>query len=121
MKDISRIEYPELDRQEVLELIFQPLRPDLSSGGDESRNILIPVDEGEEVRATFHLHGQDNPSILFFHSNREFVADYDQIGQAYTQLGINFLNDIFAVGLEMYPRAIIDLMTCLKKSMMKFQ
>lgn len=92
---MNTLKHPEntiLDRPDILVRLFHP-RPDTSYPGTASgcQPIMIPVQENIAVGACFHLAAKDSPNVLFFHGNGEIVADYDDIGQMYTKLGINFL------------------------------
>ena len=99
MTDNSNIDYSVLDRPEVLQFLFHP-RPELAppsyppgdaNGTGAGKDILIPVAEDVEIGARFHMAEESGASILFFHGNGEIVADYDELGPVYNQLGINFL------------------------------
>lgn len=99
MSDSSNIDYSVLDRPEVLQFLFHP-RPEMASaaypsaattGGADGGDFLIPVAEGVEIGARFHMAEKSSANILFFHGNGEIVADYDELGPIYNQLGINFL------------------------------
>lgn len=72
--------------------LFNP-RPEWrsSEGTGRLKDILIPVEEGVEIGARFHPAEKSAANILFFHGNGEIVADYDDMGHLYTQIGINFL------------------------------
>ncbi|HRR42749.1 MAG TPA: alpha/beta hydrolase [Syntrophales bacterium] len=92
MTDLSRIDYSHLDRPEFLAFLFYP-RPEFDVAWARSthhEDVLIPVDEGVVVGARFHLAGDKGPNVLFFHGNGEIVADYDDLADVYTRLGINF-------------------------------
>ena len=100
MKDISKIDYASLDRPEVLMFLFHPRPEPAVSPGQESESesrlsgrsdILIPVQEDVAIGARFHMAQKSGGSILFFHGNGEIVADYDDLGALYNQMGINFL------------------------------
>ena len=100
MKDISKIDYAALDRPDVLMFLFHP-RPEpavspLQRSDSEirmsgRRDILIPVQENIAIGACFHMAEKSGGSILFFHGNGEIVADYDDLGAVYNQMGINLL------------------------------
>lgn len=90
MKDVSSISYPQLDQDQVLQMIFHP-RPDQSLPDPDIESFHIPVDEDQQVGASFHRHGPLSPTIVFFHGNGEIVSDYDELGKIYTRMGINFL------------------------------
>ncbi|MDH3996626.1 MAG: alpha/beta hydrolase, partial [Desulfobulbaceae bacterium] len=85
-------DYSKLDQTEVLQIIFHPRRD--AHPGPPPDNVvdnIITVDEGIGVHTRFHLAGQQEPNILFFHGNGEIVSDYDTIGPYYTKFGMNFL------------------------------
>ena len=100
MVDISKIDYSALDRPEVLHFLFHP-RPDPSPSPFQAadstglipieKDILIPVEEEVVIGARFHMAKKSGANLLFFHGNGEIVADYDELGPVYNQIGINFL------------------------------
>jgi fermentation-respiration switch protein FrsA (DUF1100 family) len=100
MIDISKIDYSVLDRPEILMFLFHP-RPEpkptrFSSTSPDSisafeRDFLIPVGQDIVVGARFHIAEKSGCNILFFHGNGEIVADYDDLGEQYVNMGINFL------------------------------
>ncbi|MFC1823417.1 alpha/beta hydrolase [Thermodesulfobacteriota bacterium] len=92
MIDITKIDYSELDRPEILMFLFHPRREWGERPPDGPlEDVLIPVDEGVAVGMRIHMTGKMGPNILFFHGNGEIVADYDDLGQLYNRQGINFL------------------------------
>ena len=100
MKDISTIDYSTLDRPEVLMFLFHP-RPEPAvspfqtaeseSRTAEQKDIMIPVQEDIAIGARFHMAEKSGGNLLFFHGNGEIVADYDDLGAVYNQMGINLL------------------------------
>ena len=100
MKDILKNDYSVLDRPEVLRFLFHP-RPELSGPPFQAtdsaglitveKEILIPVEEGVVIGTRFHMAVNSGANILFFHGNGEIVADYDELGPVYNQMGVNFL------------------------------
>jgi len=92
MIDISKIDYSMFDRPEILMFLFHP-RPEWNVTQSISgiEDLLIPVENKVVIGARFHLAGRSCPNILFFHGNGEIVADYDDMGQIYRHMGINFL------------------------------
>lgn len=71
--------------------LFHP-RPELySSQSGATDEVLIPVEKEVRVGARFHMAGKSFPNILFFHGNGEIVADYEDVGQLYVRLEMNFL------------------------------
>ena len=100
MKDISKIDYAALDRPEVLMFLFHPRpEPDGSlfqtveseTRLAERKDILIPVQKDIAIGARFHMAEKSGGNLLFFHGNGEIVADYDELGAVYNQMGINLL------------------------------
>jgi fermentation-respiration switch protein FrsA (DUF1100 family) len=92
MTSDSKIDYSVLDRPEVLMFLFHP-RPESNRSNvhHSAQNVMIPVESGVEIGTRFHMTAETGPNILFFHGNGEIVADYDDLGPAYNQMGINFL------------------------------
>jgi len=90
--NISKIDYSELDRPEILTFLFHP-RPEWGGleADDRGEDLLIPVEMDVVVGARFHMAEESAPNILFFHGNGEIVADYNDLGSAYNRIGINFL------------------------------
>jgi len=99
MKDETAIDYSALDRPEVLMFLFHPRAESgtpfqaagsqLSPAG--STDIMIPVADDVAIGARFHMAEKSGGNILFFHGNGEIVADYDELGGVYNQMGINLL------------------------------
>ena len=84
--------YSKLDQPGVLRSIFHPrMETDPSPPPNNAVDVDIPVDEGIQVHARFHLAAEEDPNILFFHGNGEIVSDYDGIGPYYSKYGMNFL------------------------------
>jgi len=85
-------DYSKLDQPGVLQAIFHPRRDGLPAPPPHNAvDVDIPVDEGIQVHARFHLASNEDPNILFFHGNGEIVSDYDEIGPYYNKHGMNFL------------------------------
>lgn len=81
-----------LDRPEVLSRLFHPRKEwSPTDRGGPSMDVLIPVDEGVEIGARFHMADKEAGNLLFFHGNGEIVADYDDLAPLYNRIGINFL------------------------------
>ncbi len=103
MIDVTKINYPQLDRPEFLAFLFHP-RPEFDvpwSRPTQNEDVLIPMEKDVVVGGRFHLAGPRGPNILFFHGNGEIVADYDDLADIYTRLGINF----FPVDYRGYGRS----------------
>lgn len=88
----SGVDYAILDRPEILAYLFHP-RQEWNEHEESSsaQDVMIPVEPDVMVGARFHMTGKPFPNILFFHGNGEIVADYDELGPIYNQMGINFL------------------------------
>jgi fermentation-respiration switch protein FrsA (DUF1100 family) len=100
MINVSKIDYSTLDRPEILLRLFHPRpEPQVSRYTAPITDTLIPpqkdflisVEEQVVVGARFHMTEKSACNILFFHGNGEIVADYDDLGARYNQMGINFL------------------------------
>jgi hypothetical protein len=92
MANVLKTEVSRLDRPEILAFLFHP-RSEIHSPlsrATRGEDILIPVSKDAVIGARFHLTGKHSPNILFFHGNGEIVADYDDLADIYTRLGINF-------------------------------
>ncbi len=92
MMDISKIDYSDLDRPEILMFLFHP-RPEWGEpgSGSNARDLLVPVEKDIVVGIRCHMTEKGVPTILFFHGNGEIVADYDELGPLYNRMGINFV------------------------------
>ena len=100
MNDNTTIDYSVLDRPEVLMFLFHPRSEPPGSTFQTAaaenamalpKDILIPVKDDVVIGARFHMTEKSGASILFFHGNGEIVADYDELGPIYNQMGANFL------------------------------
>lgn len=99
MNDKTTIDYSALDRPEVLMYLFHPRAesgsPFRAAGSQPSpagsTDMMIPVADDVVIGARFHMAEKTGGNILFFHGNGEIVADYDELGGVYNQMGINFL------------------------------
>ena len=99
MNNESAIDYSVFDRPEVLMFLFHPRAesgPSLQAAGPQPSpagitDVLIPVAQDVAIGARFHMVDKSAGNILFFHGNGEIVADYDELGGIYNQMGINFL------------------------------
>ena len=83
-------DYSVLDQPRVLAHIFHP-RPEDGFRQTTDNDLRIPVERDVHIGACFHEAGKTCPNILFFHGNGEIVSDYDDLGDVYNRMGINFL------------------------------
>lgn len=85
-------DYSAFDIPEILDFLFHP-RPDyggkLPQGAED---FSINTDTETHVSARLFKIGEQFPFILFFHGNGEIVADYDDLGPVYNQIGLNFMS-----------------------------
>lgn len=102
MIDISKSDYSSFDSPAISASLFYP-RPEYGAPVDdeEIESILIPVEKDVVVGARFYTAGPGAATILFFHGNGEIVADYDELGIVYNDMGINF----FPVDYRGYGRS----------------
>ncbi|MCP4351595.1 MAG: alpha/beta hydrolase [Desulfobacterales bacterium] len=92
MTNISKTDYSALDQPQITMFLFHPRSEQgMSALGDNVQDVLIPVEQDAAIGARFHMTDKSAPNILFFHGNGEIVADYDELGQLYNQMDINFL------------------------------
>ncbi len=86
------MKYDLLDHPEVSSRIFHP-RPDPGSPPLDLRisDHLIEVEKAVHVHTRCHTASPKGANLLFFHGNGEIVADYDQLGPLYNNLGINLI------------------------------
>lgn len=81
-----------LDRPEILASLFSPVKLKRPSTPISSRDLEIAVSAtGVTLGCRLHVNKPDDPLIIFFHGNGETVANYDDIGQAFNQVGLNIL------------------------------
>ncbi len=81
-----------LDRPEILSSLFSPVKLKRPSTPISSSDLEIVVSAtGVTLGCRLHVNSPDDPLIIFFHGNGETVADYDDIGQAFNQVGLNIL------------------------------
>jgi len=90
MPDKINPNYSVLDQAMVLAHIFHP-RPEDGLRKLTGNDVLIPVADKVHIGACFHLCDKQGATILFFHGNGEIVSDYDDLGNVYNRMGMNFV------------------------------
>ncbi|MBF0233008.1 MAG: alpha/beta hydrolase [Desulfamplus sp.] len=91
MSNTHSPDYTILDHPRVLVHLFHP-RKDSFLGSHTNNHLLIPVADGIDIGACVHMTEDINsPTILFFHGNGEIASDYDDLGDVYRNMGINFI------------------------------
>ena len=94
--------YSKLDQPTVLRHLFHPRTEDSFRQVSNTRDdIMIPLEKGVHVGASFHFISNNAPVMLFFHGNGEIVSDYDDFGILYNEIGIN----LFVVDYRGYGRS----------------
>jgi len=83
--------YAKLDQPAVLEALFHPRQEIGTTAPPGTIDHDMTVRDGVSIGARFHLAGEEDPNILFFHGNGEIVADYDPVGPIYNEHGLSFL------------------------------
>ncbi|MCD4720169.1 MAG: lysophospholipase [Desulfobacula sp.] len=102
MVQLNTKNFSVLDQPQVIRHLFHPrLEDGLRQAKNNRDDIMIPVDKGIQVGASFHFAKNDAPVILFFHGNGEIVSDYDDFGCLYNDIGIN----LFVVDYRGYGRS----------------
>jgi alpha-beta hydrolase superfamily lysophospholipase len=102
MAQLNAKNFSVLDQPQVVRYLFHPRLEDGVRQAKSNRDdMMIPVDNGVMVGASFHLAKKDAPVILFFHGNGEIVSDYDDFGCLYNDTGIN----LFVVDYRGYGRS----------------
>ncbi|MEZ4524931.1 MAG: alpha/beta hydrolase [Desulfobacterales bacterium] len=92
MKNMPENAWDLLDRPEITRCLFHPRSEELILHGmSPDRDIFIPVKDDAVIGACFHMCQKNGANILFFHGNGEIVADYQEMGEIYNRMGINFL------------------------------
>ena len=79
-----------LDKPEILQFIFYPRKDffEISAAANVIAD-TIPVDKTVSISYCFYFSDKKHPNILFFHGNGETASDYEPIGSAYNQIGVN--------------------------------
>lgn len=70
--------------------LFYP-RPDYSGPPDGAEEIYIDVESGVKTHVRRHQNPAARFSLLFFHGNGEIVADYNDLADAFADLGAEFI------------------------------
>ena len=80
-----------LDNPAVTRVLFHPRREVPFDSPGRGLTVHLEVELGIHLGAKVHPATSGGPLILFWHGNGEIAADYDDIAQIYTQMGIHFL------------------------------
>jgi len=80
-----------LDRPEISGVLFYPQATPHTPPPTGAIDIDTRVADNTLIGSRLFTADRECPVIIFFHGNGEIVPDYDDIGPAYTGLGINFL------------------------------
>jgi alpha-beta hydrolase superfamily lysophospholipase len=90
-----------LDRPEILQFVFHPRKDFFEISAANVIADIIPVDKTISISYCFYFSDKKWPNILFFHGNGETANDYEPIGSAYNQIGVN----LFVVDYRGYGRS----------------
>ncbi|MCX5996818.1 MAG: alpha/beta hydrolase [Chloroflexi bacterium] len=83
-------DYKILDHPAILNLIFYPRADDYEPVDTErSTGFMVPVEGGIHISCRFFFGKKDNVNMLFFHGNGELAGEYEDIGLAFNNIGIN--------------------------------
>ena len=84
-------DYEILDHPAILSFIFYPRADDyrLPDTG-RSAGFLVPVADGLSISGRFFTRDKSGVNILFFHGNGELAGEYEEVGLAFNEIGINF-------------------------------
>lgn len=83
-------DYKILDHPAILNLIFYPRADDYELPDTErSTGFLVSVGDGISISCRFFFGNKNNVNILFFHGNGELAGEYEDIGLAFNNIGIN--------------------------------
>jgi alpha-beta hydrolase superfamily lysophospholipase len=85
------IESNPMNRSEVQRVLFRPRTAARTPLPPGAADIDVAVEPGIVIGCRLFTADKAAPTILFFHGNGEIVADYDDIGPLYMQVGLNFL------------------------------
>ena len=80
-----------LDRPEIVEVLFHPIRTGRVPAPEGAVDIDVTVAEGVSLGCRLFTSSPAAPTLIFFHGNGETVPDYDDIGPFYVREGMNFL------------------------------
>lgn len=79
-----------IDLPSVVKVLFHPRREMPFESSTQAREVRIFVESDLSLGGRLYVANPDAPVILFWHGNGEIAADYEQIAQQYTKMGINF-------------------------------
>jgi len=83
-------DYKLLDHPAILNFIFYPRSDDyeLPDTG-RSTGFLVPAGDGINISCRFFFGKKDNVNMLFFHGNGELAEEYEDVGMAFNNAGVN--------------------------------
>jgi alpha-beta hydrolase superfamily lysophospholipase len=83
-------DYKDFDHPAILSFIFYPRRDYYKPPDSErSTGFLVPVDEGIDISCRFYFGDAQYANLLFFHGNGELAGEYEDIGDAFNNIGLN--------------------------------
>jgi hypothetical protein len=79
-----------LDHPGIQQALFHP-RPDYGRSGNNSHPIHIEVEPGVSIGGRLYPADAESPALLYYHGNGEIAADYDDLANFYTYIGLSLL------------------------------
>jgi len=80
-----------LDRPEITDFLFYPRKESDWTMPDYAKRFDIITHDGIRIGCRLYLSAPDAPHILFFHGNGEIAQDYDDVGEIFIGLNMNFI------------------------------
>lgn len=80
-----------MDRPEITQLLFHPLKVARNTPPAGAIDIDVPVAADVTIACRLYSHAPTSPTLIFFHGNGEIIPDYDEVGPMYVRENLNFL------------------------------
>lgn len=88
---IPSLETTSMDRPEITQLLFHPIKVAPNTPPEGSIDFSVPVDQDVTIACRMYHHSLERPTLIFFHGNGEIIPDYDEVGPWYVGEQMNFL------------------------------
>jgi len=83
-------EFRAFDHPAILNFIFYPRQDDFRPADTAwSTGYMVPVGEGIDIYCRFYFGDAQNANLLYFHGNGELASEYEDIGIAFNNIGLN--------------------------------
>jgi len=91
MADIWQ-DYSAFDHPAILKFLFYPRADYLRAPDSErSRKYMVSVEDGVDISCRFYFGDAQYANLLFFHGNGELASEYEDIGAAFNNIGLNLM------------------------------